>query len=171
METNKDTAVAAGEKQVSITRVIDAPRQLVFEAWTDPQHLLRWYAPNNCTFRIKEIEVVPGGQFLHCITNPQFGDCWCKGVYHEIVEPERIVFSLNLSDENGNDVTGAEVGHHHDWPSKTMVTVTLTEQDGKTILRLDQNVPEALAKQTGAHPSWLQMLDKLEHELKKDLGK
>ena len=168
---NKETAVAASEKQVLITRVIDAPRQLVFEAWTDPQHLLRWYAPNNCTFRIKEIEVLPGGRFLHCINNPQYGDCWCKGVYHEIVEPERIVFSLNLSDENGNDVEGVDVGHHQDWPSKTMVTVTLLEHEGKTKLILEQNVPEVLAKQTGAHPSWLQMLDKLESELKKDLCK
>lgn len=171
MANNKEAAVSANEKQVSITRVIDAPRQLVFEAWTDPQHLLRWYAPDNCTFRIKEIEVVPGGRFLHCIHNPKFGDCWCKGVYHEIVEPERIVFSLNLSDENGNDITAAESGHDHDWPGKTMVTVTLLEFNGKTKLILDQNVPEELAKQTGAYPSWLQMLDKLENELKKDLGK
>jgi uncharacterized protein YndB with AHSA1/START domain len=171
METKKAASVAGNEKQVSITRVFDAPRQLVFEAWTDPQHLLRWYAPDNCTFRVKDIEVLPGGRFLHCIYNPQFGDCWCKGVYLEVVKPERLVFSLRLSDENGNDVTPADVGHHHEWPVETAVTVTFTEHQGKTTMVLTQTVSEALAKKTGAHPSWLQMFDKLESQLKVSLAR
>lgn len=171
METKKEASVIATEKQVSITRVFDAPRQLVFDAWTDPKHLLRWYAPDNCSFRIKEIEVMPGGEFLHCISNPQFGDCWCKGVYIEVKRPERLVFTMSVTNENGEDVASADVGHHYDWPVQTTVMVTFTEHDGKTTMTLQQTVSEALAKKTGAYPSWLQMLDNLERELKTVLTK
>jgi uncharacterized protein YndB with AHSA1/START domain len=170
METKKETSVTAGEKQVSITRVFDAPRQLVFDAWTDPKHLLRWYAPDNCSIKIKEIEVMPGGEFLHCISTPQFGDCWCKGVYIEVKRPERLVFTMTVTNENGEDVASADVGHDHEWPVQTTVMVIFTERDGKTTMTLQQTVSEALAKKTGAYPSWLQILDNLERELALSIG-
>lgn len=155
------------EPQVEITRVFDAPRELVFRAWSDREHLLNWYAPNGCEIQIATLEFRPGGRFHTCIRNPAFGECWVVGVYLEIIAPERIVYTMASADAAGNLVEPADVGHDNAWPRETTVTVTLTESEGKTKLTLHQTVSEALAKRTGAHPSWIQMLDRLEAELAK----
>ena len=94
-----DRSAAAGT--VKIERVFDAPRELVFDAWTKVEHLLQWYAPHGCTVRIVELDARPGGRFHFCIHNPSFGDCWCVGVYREVVRPERIVYTLATADSDG----------------------------------------------------------------------
>jgi uncharacterized protein YndB with AHSA1/START domain len=146
---------------VRIERVFAAPRALVFEAWTQPEYLLQWYAPRGCTIHFEAIDVRPGGRFHSCIRNPSFGDCWCVGVYREIVRPERIVYTLATADSAGNEIEPAKAGHDPRWPRETLVTVTFEGVRGGTKLTLEQNVLEALAKITGAHPSWLEMLDRL----------
>lgn len=153
------------EREVVLTRIFDAPRELVFKAWTDPEHLMRWYAPKGCTLDVYKLDFRPGGVFQHCIRNPKAHDCLCKGTYREIVVPERIVYTLCFSDEDGNFVEPAQVGMDREWPRETMVTVTFDECDGKTKLTLHQNVLESVAKRTGAHPSWIEMLDRLAEEL------
>ena len=154
-----DRSAAAGT--LRIERVFDAPRELVFEAWTNPEQLLQWYAPRGCTVRFVEIDVRPGGRFHSCIHNPSFGDCWCVGVYREIVRPERIVYTLETADSAGNEIEPAQAGHDPRWPRETLVTVTFAEVRGSTKLTLEQSVLESLARHTGAHPSWLEMLDRL----------
>lgn len=165
--TTKSHLEKAREQSVFITRTFDAPRELVFKAWTDPEQLVRWFAPNGCTIHFSWIDVRPGGGFHSCISNPTFGDCWCRGVYREIVVPERLVYTLAIADEQGNLVAPATVGHDPDWPAETTLTVTFEELSGKTKLSLHQTVSEALAKRTGAYPSWLQMLDRLDENLSK----
>jgi len=155
----------AGEREFVITRVFDAPRELVFSAWTDPKHMARWYAPNGCTIRFSKIDLRQGGTFHSCIRTKDGHDCWCRGVYREIVKPERIIYTLAIADEKGNSVEPADAGMDPDWPAETIVTVTFAEHDGKTTLTLHQTVPESLAKRTGAHPSWIEMLDRLAEEL------
>ncbi len=153
------------EQEVLITRVFDAPRELVFRAWTDPEHLMRWSAPKGCTTHFLKLDFHQGGTFHSCIRSPEGHECWCKGVYREIVVPEMIVFTLEISDEYGNSVEPADVGMDPDWPRETSVTVTFAELGGTTKLTLHQTVPESLAKRTGAHPSWIEMLDRLAEEL------
>jgi uncharacterized protein YndB with AHSA1/START domain len=154
-----DRSAAAGT--IRIERIFAAPRELVFEAWTKPEYLLQWYAPRGCTIRFAAIDVRPGGRFHSCIHNPSFGDCWCVGVYREIVRPERIVYTLATADSAGNEIEPAKAGHDPRWPRETLVTVTFEDLRGATQLTLEQNVLESLAKHTGAHPSWLEMLDRL----------
>jgi uncharacterized protein YndB with AHSA1/START domain len=146
---------------IRIERVFAAPRELVFEAWTKPELLLQWYAPHGCTIHFEKIDVRPGGRFHSCIHNPSFGDCWCVGVYREIARPKRIVYTIATADSDGNEIEPAQAGHDPRWPRQTLVTVTLAEVRGGTKLTLEQNVSESLARHTGAHPSWLQMLDRL----------
>lgn len=146
---------------IRIERVFAAPRELVFDAWTKAELLLQWYAPHGCTVHFASIDVRPGGRFHSCIRNPRFGDCWIVGVYREIVRPERIVYALATADSEGNEIEPAKAGHDPRWPRQTLVTVTLAQARGGTKLTLEQNVSEALAKHTGAHPSWLEMLDRL----------
>ncbi|WP_406695071.1 SRPBCC domain-containing protein [Singulisphaera sp. Ch08] len=158
-------ATDPSEREVLITRVFDAPRELVFRAWTDPEHLTRWFAPTGCTTQFREFDLRPGGVFHSCVRSPEGHECWCKGVYREIAKPERIVYTVAISDANGNLVGPAEVGMDPDWPRETIVTVTFAELAGKTQLSLHQTVLESLAKRTGAHPSWLEMLDHLALDL------
>lgn len=158
-------APTATDREVLITRTFDAPRELVFQAWTDPEHLKRWYAPHGCTIDFAALDLRPGGTFLSCIHTPDGHDCWCKGVYREVVPPERIVYTMAIADEHGNLVGPTEAGMDPDWPHETTVTVTFAEHGRQTKLTLHQTVSEALAKRTGAHPSWLQMLDRLAEEL------
>jgi uncharacterized protein YndB with AHSA1/START domain len=164
-EQIKAASSSVDERDVLINRLMDAPRELVFQAWTDPAHLVEWYAPNGCNIDIKEFEFRTGGSFLHCIHTEGNHDCWCKGVFEEIVAPERLVYTLMVANEQGDLVKPADVGMDPEWPSETRLTVTFTEQDGKTLITLHQAVNEKLAKKTGAYPSWLQMLDKLDIEL------
>ena len=153
------------EREVFITRVFDAPRELVFAAWTDPEHLARWFAPNGCSVRFRQLDFRAGGAFHSCIHTPDGHDCWCAGVYREIAAPERIVFTMAVADANGDLIEPVDAGMDPDWPRETVVTVTFAELGGGTELTLRQTVSESLAKRTGAHPSWLQMLDRLAAEL------
>jgi len=85
------------------------------------------------------------------------------GIYLGVNRPERLVLTMNLSNEAGEIVTAKAAGHDPEWKQTSTVTLSLTEiEKGKTKLVLHQNVSERLAKKTGAHPSWLQMLDRLE---------
>jgi uncharacterized protein YndB with AHSA1/START domain len=148
-------------RTIRIERMFDAPRELVFDAWTQPEQLLQWYAPRGCTITLVKLDARAGGRFHWCIHNPSFGDCWCVGEYQEVVRPERIVYTLATADRAGNKIEPVQAGHDPRWPRETLVTVTLTDVRGSTRLTLEQNVSESLAKRTGAHPSWLQMLERL----------
>jgi uncharacterized protein YndB with AHSA1/START domain len=157
-------------EQVLIIQEFDAPRELVFKVWTDAKHLENWYAPEGCEIKIRKFDFRVGGQFLHCIYNDAFGDCWCAGVFEEIIEPEKIVYQLSLSDENGNPVETAQTNHDREWPASTLVTVTFEAiGNNRTRITLHQAVSLELAKRTGAYPGWLSMLGKLEAVLSAEL--
>lgn len=147
--------------EVFIEETFNAGIEKVFNAWTDPQLLIKWFAPNGCTIYFTKLEVKTGGQFHSCISNPQFGDCWCVGEYKEVVPYSKIVFTMINADEKGNPINPADIGMDPEWPGETMVTVTFIEENGKTKLQLRQTVSQELAKKTGAYPSWLQMLDNM----------
>jgi len=168
MSERKDPIIEKSTgREVLIERIFDAPRELVFKAWTDPECLIRWYAPRGCTIYFSKLDIRPGGEFHSCIQNPKFGDCWCKGAYSQIVVPERIVFSMVMADEKGNTVEPAVVGHDPHWPRETTVTVTFADHKGRTKLVLRQTVLASLAAKTGALPGWIEMLDRLAEDLAK----
>jgi uncharacterized protein YndB with AHSA1/START domain len=161
MPARNETAGVATKPQVLITRTFDARRDVVFGAWTDPTQLPRWFAPQGCSIRFLKLDIRTGGEFHSCITTPTGHECWCRGVYREVSAPDRIVLTMAIADANGKLISAAEAGMHEDWPRETIVTVTFAESQGKTTITLRQTVSEALAKQTGAHPSWLMMFDRL----------
>lgn len=149
------------KKEVFIEETFNASLERVFKAWTDPKKLMKWYAPEGCTIHFKKIEIKTGGRFHSCISNPNYGDCWCVGEYKEVIPNSRIVFTMVNADQNGNPVNPKEVGMDPAWPGETLVTVLFTEDNGKTKLQLRQTVSQELATKTGAYPSWLQMLDNM----------
>lgn len=148
--------------EVFIEETFNASIEKVFEAWTDPEKLMKWYAPDGCTIYFKKINIVTGGQFHSCISNPQFGECWCIGEYKEVVPHSKIVFTMINADENGDPINPVEIGMDPDWPRETLVTVLITEDNGTAKLQLRQTVSQELAKKTGAYPSWLQMLSNMQ---------
>lgn len=151
--------------EVFIEETFNASIERVFEAWTNPEKLMKWFAPDGCTIRFKELNIKEGGKFHSCISNPQYGDCWCIGQYKEVVSNSKLAFTMINADEYGNPINPADIGMDSDWPGETLVTVTLTEENGKTKLQLRQTVSQDLAKKTGAYPSWLQMLNSLKNIL------
>jgi uncharacterized protein YndB with AHSA1/START domain len=108
-----------------------------------------------------------GGVIHFCVRLPDGRDMWTKGVVREVVEPERIVFTLSFADEEGNVVPPAHYGVSSDWPLEALITVTFAKQGGKTKMTLRHSVLESLAKRTGALQGWTEGLDRLAEELAK----
>lgn len=79
--------------ELVITRVLDAPRRVVFKAWTDPAQAVRWWGPRGFTTHSCTMDVQPGGACSLCMRSPEGVEHWRHGVYREVVEPERLVFT------------------------------------------------------------------------------
>jgi uncharacterized protein YndB with AHSA1/START domain len=146
---------SAAKRELVITRVFDAPRELVFKMWTDPRHMARWWGPKGFTNPVCELDVRPGGAIRIDMTGPNARVYPMGGVYREIVEPERIVFtSTALEDEQGNP--GLE----------NLNTITFAEHNGKTKLTLHVVVlkaaPEAAGALAGMEEGWTQSLERLD---------
>jgi uncharacterized protein YndB with AHSA1/START domain len=161
MSTKNDSATESSERELVITRVFDAPRDLVFKAWTEPECLMRWWGPKGFTTPFCKIDLRPGGVFHHCMRTPDGRDYWSNGVYRKIVVPEWIVYTDFFSDAEGNLVQPTHYGMSPDWPSEMLVTVTVAEHDGKMKVTVTASVPESLAKRVGARQAWASSLDRL----------
>jgi uncharacterized protein YndB with AHSA1/START domain len=116
-----------------ITRVFDAPRDLVFKAWTESERLARWWGPKGFSVRVITLDFRPDGVFHYSMRSPDGKEMWGKFVYREIVPPERLVFVLSFSDAHGNT---ARHPWSPNWPLEVLHTLTFVEQDGKTTLTL-----------------------------------
>src|SRR6266852_1261034 len=95
-------------ERMVITRVFDAPRALVWEAWTNPKYVMQWWGPKGFTAPFCEMDFRVGGKFLCCMRAPDGQEGWNAGEYHEIVLHEKIVSSMYFSDPQGNKVEPAE---------------------------------------------------------------
>jgi len=153
---------SAERPQICITREFSAPIEVVFEAWTSPEHLRQWYAPTGCELTHCEADFRKGGALLLCIKAPNGYECWCKGVILDINKPNKLVYSLQNVDAKGNAVQAKDIGMDPEWPVQTTIEVIFTSEDGKTKITLNQNAPLEIAKRTGAYPSWLSMLERLD---------
>jgi uncharacterized protein YndB with AHSA1/START domain len=119
--------------ELVITRTFDAPRELVFKAWTESEHLKHWWGPKGFTFGVSKLDLRPGGVFHYSMRSPDGHEMWGKFVYREIVAPEKIVFVNSFSDEEGNTVRAP---FSPTWPLEVLNTLTLSENEGKTTLTL-----------------------------------
>ena len=150
-----------GEPEMVITRVLSAPRDLVFKAWTEPERLMRWWAPKGCTTPFCKVDLRVGGAFHYCMRMPEGQDIWGIGVYREIVEPERIVFTDAFANAEGNPVPPAHYGMSASHPAETLVTVTFAEHEGRTKLTLRHSILESVEERGGTQQGWTEMFDQL----------
>jgi uncharacterized protein YndB with AHSA1/START domain len=123
--SSTETALAS-DGDLIIERIFDAPRGLVWKAWTEPDRLVRWFGPHGFTIPFCEVDLRPGGLLRFCHHSPQGEEGWGKGVYREVVEPKRIVYSNGFSDAAGNRI------ERPGFALETLVTVTFAEQEGRT---------------------------------------
>ncbi|MDM0079307.1 SRPBCC domain-containing protein [Variovorax sp. J31P179] len=148
--TQRSAADASSESELSMTRTFKAPRSLVFKAWTEPAHLARWSGPQGFTTPHHEMDLRVGGTYRACLRAPDGVDHWVKGVYREIRAPERLVMTHCWTDAAGNP-TGPE----------TLITVTLTDRDGATLMNFHQALFESSASRDGHSQGWSQSFDRL----------
>jgi uncharacterized protein YndB with AHSA1/START domain len=148
-------------RELVIERVFDAPRELVWKAFTQPEHVMRWFGPKGFTSPVSQIDLRVGGKYLNCMRSPDGQDYWSTGVYREIVPPERLVYTDSFADADGNPVSASYYGLGDDWGYELLVTLTLADLGGKTKLTLSQlGLPESVInEQTLA--GWNESFDKL----------
>lgn len=147
--------------ELVIERVFDAPRERVWEAWTDPEQMKKWWGPKDFTAPTVEMDVKEGGKYLNCMRSPDGHEFWSTGVYREIVPMERIVLTDSFADADGNVVPGSHYGMP-DFPLETQVIVTFEDDEpGKTKMTLRHvGMPAGeMGEQAGA--GWNESLDKL----------
>jgi uncharacterized protein YndB with AHSA1/START domain len=148
-------------KPMVITRTFDAPRELVWQAWTDPQLFMRWWGPSAFTCPVCRMDVRVGGKYLWCMRSPEGQEFWTAGEFREVVAPERLVYTDNFADEHGNPVPASHYGMSDDFPMETVVTVTLAEQGGKTVMTLAHAGMPQGPESEGASAGWNESFDKL----------
>lgn len=116
-----------GDREVVMTRVFDAPRELVFEAFRKPELLKRWFGPRGWSLVVCEVEFRVGGGFRFVLEGPDGRKMGMRGVYREIAPPERSVHMESFDD----------------YPGESQVTAVMKEQDGKTTLTVTVEYPSA----------------------------
>ena len=161
MATANSPTDETADREIVITRVFDAPRELVWRAWTEPDRLMRWWAPRDFTTPFCTVDLRLGGVFHYCMRSPNGQDIWGKGVYREISAPERIVYVDSFSDPEGNTVLPTHYGLSPSHPTETVVTVTFAEHEGGTELTLRHAIPKATLERGGTEQGWGEMLDRL----------
>jgi len=156
---SKSAAANGVGMEVNFTRVFDAPRRLVFKAWTDPKRVAQWWGPTGFTNPRCELDVRPGGAIRIDMRGPDGTVYPMSGVYQEIVEPERLVFTSIALDEAGNPLF------------ENLNTVTFAEHAGKTTItlctRVIKSTDKALQYLKGMEIGWSMSLDRLEAHIMK----
>lgn len=146
-----------GTKTVTLTRVFDAPRELVWQCWTDPRHMAQWWGPKVFTNPVCELDVRPGGRIWIVMRGPAHTafdmDFPMSGTFEEVVAPERLVFTAVAEDKNG----------HPQLRARTVVTFEAV--GAKTRLTVQANAvgltPLAPQMLAGMDDGWSQSLEKL----------
>jgi uncharacterized protein YndB with AHSA1/START domain len=148
------TFTTPSDREILMTRIVNAPRQLVWDAWTKPEHLPHWMTgPDGWTMPVCEIDLRPGGKWRFVWRREDGSEMAMTGEYHEVVPPERLV---------NTEAWGG------DWP-ETVNTLVLTEKDGKTTMKCWVLYPSKDARDkamgTGMKDGWAVSNDRLDEYL------
>lgn len=116
-----------------LTRIFNAPRELVFAAWSEVEHLKHWWGPKGFTLKVAELDFREGGTFHYCLNMPNGGEMWGKFQYIEIVAPEKLVLINSFSDAEGG-LTRHPMSET--WPLEVYNIYTFTDLGGRTEMTL-----------------------------------
>ena len=156
-----ENTVSEIERMV-VTRIFDAPRELVWKAWTDPKYVMQWWGPKGFTSPVCQMDFRVGGKYLICTRTPDGQDFWHGGEYHEIVPHEKIISSMYFSDSKGNKIDPAQLGIEHEAIEGAHDVILFEDLgNGQTKLTFIGNEPMESAKNSGQAEGWSQQLEKL----------
>ncbi len=159
------------KEDLVVTRIIDAPIELVWRSWTDPEYVMKWWGPKYYTSPSCKKDFREGGKYIFCMRAPkeQGGqDNYTAGVYKKIVPLERIEFTQGLSDQDGNPIDPAQVGMPPDFPEEIRMVVTFKrvrhDMTELTVTEYDWPVSQMLVY---SYAGLQQSIDKQVESLKK----
>jgi uncharacterized protein YndB with AHSA1/START domain len=161
MARTNDLMATTEDREIVISRLVNAPRELVFEAWTDPKHLIQWWGPKGFTNTFQSIAVKPGGVWKFIMHGPDGVDYPNLITFHEVVKPELITFSHGTGEEND--------------PHQFETRVTFEKKGDKTLLTMKSIFSSAderdkMVREVGAIEGGNQTLDRLEEQVLKITG-
>ena len=142
-------------KEVKITRLLNAPRELVFNVWTEPEHLAQWWGPRGFSAPVCEVDVRPGGNIRIHMDHPAFPNHWMTGTFQEVVALSKLVFTFKafVNDDGIAMLEGVN-------------TISLAEENGKTKMTVHAAITKAAPGMemalAGMEQGWRESLDKLE---------
>ncbi len=137
-----DTPLQPVQQELFLTRELKASRERVFAAWTDPRQASVWWAPQDCTPLVCEMDVRPGGLWRRCMRAPDGTVITKRGVYREVVIPERLVFTYITEYADGSV------------DPETLVTVTFADLGGRTRLTLRHQAFQTEASRASHEGGW-----------------
>ena len=160
-QVNATTFSKLSDREMVMTRVFDAPRELVFKAYTDPDAIPHWWGPRRYATIVDKMDVRVGGTRLVCMemqtpNGPM--QMWFTGEYREVLENERLVYTESMSDENGNVMTPSDMNMPEEHSTTTEVRVELEDVGGRTKMVMTHvGIPSDSPGAAG----WTMALDKL----------
>jgi uncharacterized protein YndB with AHSA1/START domain len=122
-----DVTQSVRKEDLVVARIIDAPIELVWKAWTDPEHVMKWWGPKYYTSPSCKIDLREGGKYVFCMRAPQEQggqDMYTAGVFKKIVPMEFLEFTQGMSDKDGNPIDPTQVGMPPDFPKAVRTVVT-----------------------------------------------
>ncbi|HEX2836254.1 MAG TPA: SRPBCC domain-containing protein [Thermoanaerobaculia bacterium] len=145
---------------IVVSRSFDAPRALVFEVFTQPEHLQQWFAPKNFTVPYCTVDLRPGGIFHFCMRAPDGREFWSRGVFQEIVVPELLVYVDSFSDAQGNLVPPSAYGLSESHPAESEVRITFEQRGEETVVTLRHELSERVKERSDAQQGWMEMFER-----------
>ncbi len=128
----------------TLSRRFDAPRDLVFRAFSEAQHLAHWWGPKGMKITVKSLDFRPGGTFHYKMTGDDGFSMWGKFIYRDIIAPEKIVFVNAFADEEGNIIRPP---FPDPWPVEIYYIINFSEANGKTILTVQSSAIHATSEE------------------------
>lgn len=150
------------KKELVVVHNFNAPRELVWEAWTNPEKVKQWWGPNDFTCPHAEINLRKGGTYLNCMRSSDGKEYWSTGTYKEINAPQKLVCTDSFSDPEGNVVPASYYGFEEAFPLVMRIELLLDEINTKTRMTLiHSGIPKGEMRKQ-AKIGWRESFDKLE---------
>lgn len=152
--------------ELVIVRTFNAPREAVWQAWTEPERAMRWWGPKCFTAPVCEIDLRVGGKYLFCMRSAEGQDFWSTGLYLELVAPSRLVCTDSFADAEGNVVPAMHYGMGPDLPLELQITVTFEGDAGITLMTLRHLGFPPGEMRDMCRTGWSESFDKLAESLR-----